>query len=765
MRNGYVKKLDTFSRDGIILLVTHTSNQHVSLQKVCVQTFGFSNTNTTLFGIIIECKDLNLKDLKHLNKRTTGSNLTNITSGTLGRRSFRSTYIKNKEGKQRKFSPQTIGRATLTTFPNFNNKELLGDGLTNLFETIRNSKNKDNRYGNLYKLISSETTLTLAYAKIRANPGNTTDNTKEPSLDAINPKYIKNLSLELRKHKFVPLPTRRVYIPKPGKKELRPLGIVNPRQKLVEKAIELILSYIYEQIFLNNSHDFRPKRGCHTAINFLQIHIGNSSNFRWAIEGDITKCFDRIPHYTLIKLLNRTIDCPSTILLITKILKAGYLDPIFSHKTNQHTKRYKLITSDIGTPQGSVLSPLLSNLVLHELDTYINSEIKKKFQIGKTRKANDVYRRAKYQFDKSIKLQKPTKVKHALKNKLMKIPSKIIKDPNFKRFHYVRYADDWILLLDGSYRDAKTIVHLITNKLLGLGLELNKTKTNITDLYTNKAHFLGHDIFKRRITASNQKPTATKIVKGRKDRFRATPRLILHAPIKKLIDKLVTYGFVKRNRLNQYFPTSKSNCIPLTHPQIINFYNSKIRGILNYYQMVHNRNRLWSIHRMLRESCALTLARKYKLKTIRKAYAKFGPDLKTQTTSINHKNSEQKKPTKVYSFYKPDNLKTLDSNKRYNLNTEFTKQGIDTILRQTWTSSMTNTLFDQPCAICNTLENIEIHHVRSVKKLRNKKNTYDQWIGGFSRKTLPLCKQHHQMYHARKLSQEELKRIYNYNFK
>ena len=101
-------------------------------------------------------------------------------------------------------------------------------------------------------------------------------------------------------------------------------------------------------------------------------------------------------------------------------------------------------------------------------------------------------------------------------------------------------------------------------------------------------------------------------------------------------------------------------------------------------------------------------------------------------------------------------------NERFNVKMNY---GIDELLNQTWSNSLTRSQFDEPCAICGTMETLEIHHIRSVKNVRVKTRTYTQWIGGFERKSIPLCKGHHLVYHAGKLSRDEVARLSEYKEK
>ncbi len=128
------------------------------------------------------------------------------------------------------------------------------------------------------------------------------------------------------------------------------------------------------------------------------------------------------------------------------------------------------------------------------------------------------------------------------------------------------------------------------------------------------------------------------------------------------------------------------------------------------------------------------MARKYKLKSLDKTFKKFGRDLKF----VNEKGKE-------YKIFRPDNLKMLPENKRFRVNEN---NNIDQLLSQYWSNSLTRTQFNEPFAICGILDNIEIHHIKSVKDVRVKTRTYTQWVNAFRRKSIPLCKEHHYLLHA-----------------
>jgi len=721
----------------------HIYNLVVMWLWSCVQGFNQENTDTALQEEVYKAQEPKFKRLKNRkNLRTTGFNLRNCLYRYEGKRSVHSTFC-IKEGTQTN-KPFVNSRRLFTTKDspiNLDERVMV----TELKQLVEKCKNRDGRYGNLIQIIGSLSTIQLAYLLVKSNPGISAKGIDSTTLDGLSLKSLQKISQDVLSGKINFSPVRRVYIPKPGKSVLRPLGVSNPREKIVQKAMEMVLTAIFEEMFLDCSHGSRPCRSCHTALKHLQLKIGNASTYSWVIEGDIKGCFDNIQHDMIIKGLKRKVDCVSTLTLVKRILNAGYvLDEDLKKVGKKNAKVYRTNT---GTPQGVVLSPLFSNIVLHELDEFIEGKLKIEYTKGKKRKANLEYRKLRYRIKRETDLKK----RRILINECLKVPSKDLYDPDFKRLFYVRYVDDLVILMTGSIKEVKDVRDLVSRKLQNIGLTLNLEKTHITLLRgKEKCHFLGVDFFIRKNTDKHHKPVSL-VKKNTTIRQRFTPRILLHAPILKLLVKLKDKGFVRRNHMSEFFPIAKTNCMNLTHAQILNYFNSRIRGILNYYCCAHNRNELWSIVRFLNYSCALTLARKFKLKTLAKTFKKFGRDL----SLVNKKGKE-------YKIFRPDNLRMLPMNERFKVNEN---NNIDELLNQTWTNSLTRSQFDEPCAICGTLDNIEIHHLRSVKDVRVKTRTYAQWTGGFLRKSIPLCKDHHVQLHAGNLSHEDVKRLSIYKGK
>lgn len=180
--------------------------------------------------------------------------------------------------------------------------------------------------------------------------------TDKVTLDGISIEYLTKVQSRLRAGTYEFPPARIIQIPNPGKNET--LTIASPRDKTVQKAIQLVMKPLYEKQFLDTSHGFRPHRGTRTAIQYLDAKF---QSVHYVIEADfyISKAFDTIPHKKLLEIISREINCKKTLKLINSGLKAGYIE---FGKLHQNLAD--------GTPQGSILSPLLCNIYFHDIKIY-----------------------------------------------------------------------------------------------------------------------------------------------------------------------------------------------------------------------------------------------------------------------------------------------------------------------------------------------------------------------------------------------------------
>ena len=250
----------------------------------------------------------------------------------------------------------------------------------------KSKQDESYRYDRVYRNLFNEDFFLRAYQKIHAKQGNMTPGTDGTTIDGFSRKQICQLIELLKWERYQPKPVRRTYIPKKNGK-MRPLGIPAFADKLVQEVVRQILEAIYEPIFSDNSHGFRPNRSCHTALYQIKSTCRGTN---WVIEGDITGCFDHIDHEILLKILSKKIDDGRFLELIRKFLKAGYLE--FNQKYNSLS----------GTPQGGIISPILANIYLHEFDKFMEV-ISAEYTKGKQRRPYHEYQILQYKRNRAKK--------------------------------------------------------------------------------------------------------------------------------------------------------------------------------------------------------------------------------------------------------------------------------------------------------------------------------------------------------------------------
>lgn len=219
-------------------------------------------------------------------------------------------------------------------------------------------------FDDLYNLLQNEDLLFEALGRIKNNKGITTAGTDGETIDGLSKETITKIILDLKNNTYQFKPVLRVYIPKPGKKEKRPLGIPTLRDKILQSAIRIILEAIYEPLFIttNCNYGFRPGLGCHHAITKIKYHCQAKTV---TIEGDILGAFNNVKFNILINILKKKIKDNKFLNLILKLLQSGIMDK------NKYSKTI------MGTPQGGIVSPLLFNIYMHEFDLYITTELAK----------------------------------------------------------------------------------------------------------------------------------------------------------------------------------------------------------------------------------------------------------------------------------------------------------------------------------------------------------------------------------------------------
>ena len=321
----------------------------------------------------------------------------------------------------------------------------------------------------VYKLLFNREFYLNAYAKLYPNNGALTKGVTEETVDGMSIQKIDRMIELLREEKYQWKPARREYIPKKNGKK-RPLGIPTWGDKLLQEVMREILEAYYEPQFSTHSHGFRPNRGCHTALQEIQVWKGT----RWFIEGDISKYFDTIDHAVLLKILEKNIHDGRFIRLVSNMLKAGYLEDWKYHKTYS------------GTPQGGIISPLLANIYLHELDKFV-MKLKNEFDTHGQEPVRTEYRllsneiqKLSYHIGRSTGAEKERLLEEYNRKRKLMLKMPCTAQTN-KRLKYIRYADDFILGVKGSREDCQWIKSKLSEFISEtLKMELSEEKTLIT---------------------------------------------------------------------------------------------------------------------------------------------------------------------------------------------------------------------------------------------------------------------------------------------
>jgi len=463
-------------------------------------------------------------------------------------------------------------------------------------------------------IISNINILILAYKTIKNAVKNTTQGDGNKILDEISINLLQNISSDLKAGKFEFSLVRKIYISKRNKKKSRPLGVESFKDKIVQMAMLMVLKAIFEPLFINTSHGFRPGKGSHTALKRAK---NTFSNLNWVIEGEVFNCYDTINHQILLNIIKKRINCEKTLTLLKKFLVNPYKD-------NGH-----LIYPKIGTFQGNSLSLLLCDIFLHELDNFMEN-YKKSFDKKFMSQTPPSYHHFQYLLYYN-KIFFSYIDKRKLSIKLRSLATKDFKDPNFKRLQYIRYANNFLVGIIGKHLEAISIQQEIKNFLLNsLSLNLNLDKTYVTNFNRKRLNFLGTFIKGKR-----EKEKKVHIIQSGNKKIRScfTFRR-LEAPISEILEKGLENGFFKKTLTGKFVPTFCGKLVNLDHADVIRFYNQKICGILNYYSFVDNKKSLGSFVHGLKHSCALTLALKFKLRHRAKVFKKFGKTLKCPETEI-----------------------------------------------------------------------------------------------------------------------------------
>jgi len=584
---------------------------------------------------------------------------------------------------------------------------------------MRNSRNNQEEiFTRLYRYMLRTDLYYLAYNKLYRNKGAATRGVNDDTADGFSEEKISKIIQSLADETYAPKPVRREYIPKKrNSTKKRPLGLPTFTDKIVQEVLKMILEAIYEPTFSNFSHGFRPNRDCHTALNSLKKEFTGTS---WFIEGDIKGCFDNIDHHVLVDIISSKIKDARLIKLIWKFLKAGYMENWKYHSTYS------------GCPQGGIISPLLSNIYLNELDKFAEKTAKE-FYKPKDRARTPEYTKIVAQKDYATKILKTAtgqkkcellkKIKF-LKSELRKIPCTSKTDKVIK---YIRYADDFIIGVKGTKSECEHIKQQFSDFISGkLKMELSEEKTLIT--HSNQyARFLGYDIRVRRDQTA--KPSGNTLIRT------MNGTIELNIPF---ADKIMPFLFdkeiIKQTHDGNIEHIARKYLYRCTDLEIVDTYNSELRGICNYYGIASNFIKLNYFAYLMEYSCLKTLAGKHK-STSKKIRAKFPTG--NGGWGIPY---ETKKGRKCRTFAKYTDCKGKNS---------FNDVIVEYAIRHAgMTTTLEKRLSAKVCELCGkTNTPLDIHHVNKVKNLKGKQEWEIVMIAK-KRKTLAVCKDcHHKIHH------------------
>lgn len=608
---------------------------------------------------------------------------------------------------------------------------MLSDRTIKALQGIDTATRAGARVRKLHKIIrNSEDLWFRAYARIQSNRGALTPGTTGNTLDGFGRERVLALMSSLRDGTYRPAPVRRTYIlkdpAKPNGKK-RPLGIPTGDDKLVQEVVRTLLEAIYEPVFTDSSHGFRPGRSCHTALTQV---VDTWKGTKWVCELDIKGYFDSIDHEVLLSVLEKRIDDRAFLDLIRLFLRAGYLED------------WKFNATYSGTPQGGVVSPILANIYLHELDEFIGREMEA-FNKGKRRKPNKAYKALVYQIGRRREFLRIHGETHKRAGQLAaeitelgerqrSMPSVDMHDPEFRRLHYVRYADDFLVGIVGTKADAVRMMQVVKGFVEGpLKLSISEEKSRLTAL-EGGVEFLGYGIIARRDdkrlkcvvgTAADRVVHATKRT--------ITSHIHLSAPPDRV------RAFVQRNGYGTYDAgpndiRARLHMLAQSDFEIVSQFNAELRGFANYYALAPKfyLNKLeWMAHTSLYK----TLGRKRDeewAKVFRRMWSPNGRALKysqdgTEKRLRVFRLKDRRAPDPRHQPDQPPNLFNFSSR-----------------------SELLKRLSASRCEACDSWEGpFEVHHVRKLADVAKGATRWDRMMAERKRKTLVLCRPCHTDLH------------------
>mgnify|MGYP004622187091 FL=1 len=592
------------------------------------------------------------------------------------------------------------------------------------------SKDESYRFQRLYRNLYNPEFYWLAYKNIYANKGSMTAGADGTTIDGMSNERINGIITSLRDRSYRPKPAKRVYIAKKNSNKKRPLGIQSGNDKLVQEVVKMILESIYEPVFSNKSHGFRPNRSCQTALMQIQKTFTGTN---WFVEGDIHACFDSFDHHVIVEILKKRIDDEMFIQLIWKFLKAGYMEQWDYERTYS------------GVPQGSGVSPVLCNIYLNELDKFMEKYAidfntkapRKRLSPAYKTSVNRAYEYRKEgkrlweqlsSEERKIRSKRLKELERAEKSMTPTVPL----DANYKRIQYTRYADDFLIGVIGSKEDAEQVKRDVKAFLQdALKLEMSDTKTKVTHT-GDRARFLGYDITVSR--SQNMK----KLANGKIQRCQ-TGVVKLLVPREKWVGKLLEYQAIKikinENGKERFVALHRGKLVNKSDIEILATYNAEVRGLYNYYSIANDSFKIGRFGNVMKYSMYKTFACKYKTNVheIKRRYCR------NELFTVAY---ETRQGMKTTTFYR-------DGYKRKECATKFDNVSeLPQFSKYAKTNTLKQRVERHTCELCQKdCRNLVIHQVKKLKDLKG--NT--EWVllmRKRRRKTLVVCPECHNLIHS-----------------
>lgn len=603
---------------------------------------------------------------------------------------------------------------------------MLSDTTIKRLSALGEISRQGKRVNGLFRLMENPLLWEQAYVNIYSNKGAMTRGVDGTTMDGFSDERAVNIIKLLKEGRYSFNPSRRVYIPKANGK-MRPLGIPTANDKLVQEVIRIILEQIYEPVFKDSSHGFRPHRSCHTALRCIQH---SWTGVKWIIDMDIQGFFDNIDHKVMVRLLEKRIDDKRFMGLIKALLKAGYLEDWKFHGTYS------------GTPQGGIVSPLLANIYLHELDESMENMIAG-FNKGKRRQDNPEYKHYAYEIGKlrkeydrcrkngEVERLKDIRTEIRRYDVIRKeLPAFNPKDPNFRRITYCRYADDFVIGVIGTKEDSKDIMDKVRAFVQSeLNLSVAEAKSGIRHS-TEKTRFLGYDMSMyqgERIVKTTRR--------GRHTTVRSIAEKIeLSIPQEKLSAFCRNKGY---GNYDQFSMIHRSALLNLRDAEIITIYNAELRGLVNYYILAaSSKKTLGKLQGIWIGSLLKTLARKHQCsvsKIAKRLRVSPGEYLLTET----HK--EKTRTVRVFR------MKDIE---RRPLRYPRVDALPNTSQYRAVYSELASRMRTKRCEYCGRTDGyFEVHQIDQMKSIRNGTEKWQELMNKMHRKTLILCVECHQLLH------------------